>query len=76
MRCYAWKLVEALLVGLLLAAFAVACSERHLMLWPHETADSTVSVPASPTGPEGACLDPVFGAMVADHHGGAVVTAC
>ncbi len=76
MRCYAWRLVEALFVGLLLVALAVAWSEGHLALWPHGPAGSAVSVPASPTASDGGCLDSAFDAMVADHHGGAVVTAC
>ena len=76
MRCAAWRMVEALFVGLLLAALAVAWSEGYLALWPHGPAGSTVSAPASPTEPDGGCLDSAFDAMTADHHGGAVVTAC
>ncbi|MDO8479133.1 MAG: hypothetical protein Q7W02_23665 [Candidatus Rokubacteria bacterium] len=76
MRCYSWRLVEALFVGLLLAALAVAWREGHLALWPHGPAGSAVSAPASPTERDGGCLDSAFDAMAADHHGGAVVTAC
>jgi hypothetical protein len=75
-RYAAWKLVEALFVGLLLAALAVAWSEGHLALWPHGPAGSAVSAPASPTERDGGCLDSVLDPMTADHHGGAVVTAC
>lgn len=76
MRCCPWRLVEALFVGLLLAALAVAWSEGHLALWPRGPAGSAVSAPASPTERDGGCLDSAFDAMAADHHGGAVVTAC
>lgn len=76
MRCYAWRLVEALFVGLLLAALAVAWSEGHLALWPHRSTGSAVSGPASLAERDGGCLDSTFDAMAADHHGGAVVTAC
>ncbi len=76
MRCAAWRLVEALFVGLLLAALAVAWSEGHLALWPHGPAGSAVSAPASPMERDGGCLDSAFDAMAADHHGGAVVTVC
>ncbi len=76
MRCYAWRLAEALFVGLLLAAFAAAWSEGHLALGPRGPADSAVSAPASPTERDGGCLDSAFDPMAADHHGGAVVTAC
>ena len=76
MRCYAWRLVEALFVSLLLAALAVAWSEGHLALWPPGPAGSAVSAPASPTERDSGCLDSAFDAMAADHHGGAVVTAC
>jgi hypothetical protein len=76
MRCYACSLVEALFVGLLLAASAVAGSEGHLALWPHGPAGAAVSAPASPTERDSGCLYSAFAAMAADHHGGAVVTAC
>jgi len=76
MRCYPWRLVEALFVSLLLAALAVAWSEGRLALWPHGPAGSAVSAPASPTERDGGCLDTAFDAMAADHHGGAVITAC
>ena len=76
MRCYTWRLVEALFVGLLLAAVAVAWIEGHLAWWPHGPADSAASAPASPTARDGACLDSAFEAMVADHHGGARFTPC
>ena len=75
MRCYVWRLVEALFVSLLLAALAVAWSEGHLALWPHGPAGSALSAPASPTERDGWCLDSAFYAMAADHHG-AVFTAC
>jgi len=76
MRCYAWRLVEALFVSLLLAVLAVAWSEGRLALWPHGPAGSAVSAPASPTERDGRCHVSAFDAMGADHHGGAVVTAC
>jgi hypothetical protein len=76
MRCYAWRLVEALFVSLLLAALVVAWSEGHLALWPHGPAGSAVSAPASSAASDGGCLDSAFDAVAADHHGGAVVTAC
>ena len=76
MRCYPWRLIEALFVGLLLAALAVAWSEGHLVLWPHGPAGSVVSAPESPAERDGGCLDSEFAAMMADRHGGAVVTAC
>ena len=76
MRCYVWRLVEALFVSLLLAALAVAWSEGHLALWPHGPAGSALSAPASPTERDGGCLDSAFDAMAADHYGGAVITAC
>jgi len=74
-RCAAWRLVEALFVGLLLAALAVAGSEGHLALWPHGPTVSAVSAPASSPERDGGCLDSAFDAMAADHHG-AVFTAC
>jgi len=76
MRCYAWRLVEALFVSLLLAALAVAWSEGRLALWTPGPAGSAVSAPASPRERDGGCLDSAFDAMAADHRGGAVVTAC
>ncbi len=76
MRCAAWRLVEALFVGLLLAALAVAWSEGRLALWPHGPAGSAVSAPESPTERDGGCFASAFDAMEADRHGGAVVTAC
>jgi len=75
-RCHPWRLVEALIAGLLLAALAVAWSEGHVALWPHGPAGSAVSAPASPPARDSGCLDSAFDAMAADHHGGAVVTAC
>jgi len=74
-RCAAWRLVEALFVGLLLAALAVAWSDGRLPLWHHGSAGSAVSAPASPTERDDGCLDFAFYAMAADHHG-AVFTAC
>jgi len=64
-RCAAWRLVEALFVGLLLAALAVAWSEGHLALWPHGPAVSAVSAPASPTERDSGCLDSALDAMAA-----------
>ena len=75
MPCHAWRLVEAVGVGLLLAALAVAWSEGHLALWPDGPAGSAVSAPAWPTERDDGCLDSAFYAMAADHHG-AVFTAC
>ena len=76
MGCYAWRLVEALFVGLLLAALAAAWSEGHLAFWPHRPTGPAMSAPATPMERDGGCLDSAFDAMRADHHGGAVVTAC
>jgi hypothetical protein len=76
MRCYAWKLAEALFVSLLLAALVVAWSEGRLALWRPEPAGFAVSAPASPTERDGGCHDSAFDATAADHHGGAVITAC
>jgi len=75
MPCHAWRHIEGVVVGLLLAALAVAWSEGHLALWPDGPAGSAVSAPASPTERDGGCLDSAFDAMAADHHG-AVFTAC
>ena len=76
MRCYPWRLVEVLFVGLLLAAVAVAWIEGHLALWPYAPAGSAISAPASPTERDGACLDSGFDAMLEDHRGGAWFTRC
>lgn len=73
MRCYAWRVMEALLVGLLLAAVAGAWSQGHLELWPRRAPDSTVS---SPAAPDHLCPDAGLDALMVDRHGGAVVTAC
>lgn len=76
-RCYAWRLIEAVVVGLLLAALAFAWSEQHVALWPDRPTDSAVPVPVSQTARDLACPDGGgVDAMEADHHGGAVATAC
>jgi len=54
-RGYAWRLVEAVFVGLLLAAVALAWSEQHLAQWPGRSADSAVSVPVSQPPRGAAC---------------------
>jgi hypothetical protein len=76
MPCYTWRLLEALFVGLLLAAVAAAWSGGRLASRPHGSADSAVSVPVSPPARAAACPDSGVDATMADHHGGAVVTAC
>lgn len=75
MRCYAWRLGMALIVGLLLAALAVASSKGRLALWP-QPPGSVVTAPVPPTERDPGCFDSTFDAMQADHRGGAVVTAC
>lgn len=75
-RCYTWRLMEAVAVGLLLAALALAWSEQHLAPWSNMSTDSAVSVPVSPLARDLACRDNGVDAMEADHHGGAVATAC
>jgi len=75
-RCYVWRLMEAVVVGLLLAAVALAWSERHLALWHNRSTDSAVSMPVSEPARDPGCPDGGVAAMEADHHGGAVATAC
>jgi hypothetical protein len=68
--------VEAVFVGLLLAAVALAWSEQHMALWANRSANSAASGPISQPARNPACPDYSFDAMGADYQGGAVVTAC
>ena len=75
-RCYVWRLVEAMVVGLLLAALALAWSQQHLPLRSNGSADSGVLEPVSEPARDARCPGYGFEAMETDHHGGAVVTPC
>ena len=75
-RCYAWRLVEAVFVGVLLAVLALAWSEQRLALWPNRAADSAGQVPASRPARDAPCPGHGFEVIDADRHGGAVATAC
>jgi hypothetical protein len=75
-RGYAWRLVEAVVVGLLLAALALAWSEQHVARWSTGSADSAVSESGSQPARNPTCPNDGVDAVRTDHHGGAVVTAC